>query len=126
MCIRDRCAANFHSWINSYRSSNGVADLINDGGIAHIPLNWSMSMARNQSLGHNPNYSGQVRSARPQARAVGENVGYSSSGARHVFDQMTASGSHRAAMLSSGYTNAATGCAVDPQGKVWVTVDFWG
>lgn len=85
-----------------------------------------MSMARNQSLGHNPNYTGQVRSARPQARAVGENVGYSSGGDRAVFDQMAASSSHRSAMLSSGYTHAATGCAVDQQGKVWVTVDFWG
>lgn len=112
--------------MNSYRSANGVAPLTTDGGIAYIPTNWATSMASNQNLAHNPNYIGQIRSARPESRAWGENVGYSSNGARAVFDNMVASGSHRAAMLNGGYSRAATGCAVDGQGKVWVSVDFWG
>ncbi len=120
------CAANFGTWMNSYRNSNGVAPLTVDGGIAHIPLDWSMSMARNQNLAHNPNYVGQVGAARPQAGAVGENVGYNSRGDRAVFDNMVASPGHRGAILNGGYTHVATGCVVDGQGKVWVTVDFWG
>lgn len=112
--------------MNSLRSSEGVAALTTDGGIAHIPLNWSTSMARRKELAHNPDYASQIRAARPQARSFGENVGYSSQGARAVFDGMVASPSHRAAMVNGGYTQAATGCAVDNQGKVWVTVNFWG
>ena len=82
-------------------------------------------MASNQSLGHNPNYASQIRSARPQARTMAENVGYSGS-ARSVFDRMAASSGHRANMVNGAFSHQATGCSVDSQGRVWVSVNLWG
>ena len=63
---------------------------------------------------------------RPEARATAENVGYSYSGARAVFDAFMNSSGHRANILSGAHTHAATGCYRDAEGKIWVTTDFWG
>ncbi|MDZ7674625.1 MAG: CAP domain-containing protein [Acidimicrobiales bacterium] len=108
--------------MNSMRS----APLQSDGAVASIALSWSRSMAERQSLSHNGGHASQIRSVRPQASATAENVGYSSQGASHVFSQFAGSPGHRANMANPAYTHAGVGCAVDGQGKTWVTINFWG
>ena len=120
------CEADFARWMNEARAANGVGPLAVDGAIVHVPLNWSTGMAERGSLSHNPNYASQIYAARPEARAVAENVGYASSGGRTVFDRFMGSSGHRSNILNGTYSHAATGCVVDAGGTTWVTVNFWG
>ena len=112
--------------MNGARADAGVAPLAVDGAIGWVPRDWSNHMAQNQNLAHNPNYSSQIRSSRPEATRTAENVGYASNGARTVFDGFMNSPGHRANILRGEHTHVATGCSIDSRGYVWVSVDFWG
>lgn len=120
------CEANLAQWTNQARAAAGLAPLVGDGGLRSIPLTWSDSMASRQSLSHNPNYGNQVFAARPQAMTAGENVGRGTGSDRMIFDEFMRSASHRAHILGSQFTHAATGCVIDAGGQYWVTVNFWG
>lgn len=120
------CESDTMRWMNEARAANGTSPLTADGAIIGIARSWATRMLGIGNLVHNPDYAPQVFAARPQARAVAENVGRSSGSVRGVFDSFMASTGHRTSILNPSFSHAAAGCSVDALGQHWIVVNFWG
>lgn len=118
------CEQEMFARINGARADAGQAALTYDGGIQHVPLDWSDDMAGRQVLSHNPNYGSQIGAVRA-FRVAGENVGRGYSTGT-IFTAFMNSEGHRRNIVYPDYTHAAVGCVLDGKGQLWVTQNFWG
>lgn len=120
------CESAMLGWMDQTRADHGVARLQPDPQVQHVPVDWSVAMADQGELSHNPDYGDQIFADRPEARTAAENVGRSSVGARAVYDEFLRSDDHRDKILGARFTHVAVGCVRDAQNQLWVTIDFWG
>jgi uncharacterized protein YkwD len=112
-------------WMVDARRHAGVQALVDDPAIDHVAIRWSDRMASAGRLDHNPGYSDEVFTARPEARTAGEVVGRGLE-PRAIFDEFMRSPTHRDAILRQAFTHATVGCVRDAGGQAWVTANFWG
>lgn len=101
--------------INQARRSAGLQPLKEHSGLASVAQKWSQTMASDQNLRHNPNFSNQIPSG---WRVAGENVGYATINpltpyetAKTLFDAWMASQHHRENILEPRYTHVGHGWA---------------
>lgn len=87
--------------VNQARWSNGQAGLIRNSAMDQVAANWAATMAANEDLSHNPNYSSEIPGGWV---AAAENVaqGYPTGASMH--DGWMNSGGHRANILGD-YTD---------------------
>lgn len=107
--------------INDERAGAGLPALRANGAAAGVARSWSEHMAAT-SLAHNPNLGRDLDNAGVAWSTCGENVGHAADVDR-VHALFMGSGSHRANILSSAFTQVGVG-VVDTGGHVWVTLDF--
>jgi uncharacterized protein YkwD len=107
----------FASLINSYRSSNGLAELSRDGSLDSRARSWSEQMAGAGGLSHS-----NIGSLLPPWTAAAENVGMGGS-VSAIFDSLAGSSGHKANMLGD-YTHYGVGVWVDSAGVIWTTHVF--
>lgn len=116
--------AELYHLTNESRAANGRGPLTYDPGLSAIARAWSMSMAGNGVLLHNPNNVAQVdRSVTSAWRVIGENVGYGPTAAILQQAYMNSPG-HRANILDPEYNRVGVGTAFDGSGRLWSTLVF--
>ena len=110
--------------VNAARTAAGVAPLrlsqaVSDG----VSRPWSQTQANRGSIGHNPDFAGQISArATSQWTVVGENVGHGWSVAS-LQQAFMGSPAHRANVLDPRFTYVGLG-VVERGAELWVTENF--
>jgi hypothetical protein len=111
-------AAQFVGRINSERAGSGRPRLEVSSALTAAAARWAATMARRNTLAHNPNLAGEVSGWHYLGENVG--VGYSVSSLESAF---WSSAEHRSNILDSHYTRVGV-AVVDVGGKLWVAEEF--
>jgi Cysteine-rich secretory protein family len=111
-------AASFAANINDERASNHRPRLAISSALTAAAESWAASMARSNTLEHNPRLSSEVSGWQYLGENVG--VGYSASQLESAFWD---SPGHRSNILDLDFTRVGVG-VVDVGGKLWVAEEF--
>jgi hypothetical protein len=111
-------AAQFVAKINSERAADHRPALSTSAALTSAAQGWAASMARRNSLSHNPNLAHEVSGWHYLGENVG--VGYSVSSLESAF---WGSAEHRSNILDAHYTRIGV-AVVDVGGKLWVAEEF--
>lgn len=111
-------AAQFVARINSERAGSGRAGLAVSSALTGAAERWAATMARQNTLAHNPDLAGEVSGWHYLGENVG--VGYSVSSLESAFWN---SAEHRSNILDPHYTRVGV-AVVDVGGKLWVAEEF--
>jgi hypothetical protein len=111
-------AAQFVSKINSERAANGRSVLATSSALSSAAARWAATMAKRNTLSHNPSLASEVSGWHYLGENVG--VGYSVSSLESAFWN---SAEHRSNILDSHYTEVGV-AVVDVGGKLWVAEEF--
>lgn len=108
----------FFARTNTLRVSKGLVALVADSQMDEVARAWSLEMARQDGLSHNPDLKGQIA----DWRYLGENVGVGPTVAS-IQEAFEASPGHYANLVDPRYRNVGIGVA-EARDSVWVTVVF--
>ena len=111
--------SSFVSRINSLRASKGLPSLVVDVRLTDVARAWSASMARRNTLEHNPDLASQAPST---WQKLGENVGYGGS-VSQVQDAFVNSPSHYRNLVDGAFNAVGVG-VVWVGSRLWVTQVF--
>lgn len=111
-------AAQFVSLINNARAAHGTPRLAASSALRSSAASWAASMARSNTLAHNPHLSSSVSGW----KVLGENVGVGDS-VSSLESAFWASAGHRANMLDAEFTQLGV-AVVDVGGRLWVAEEF--
>lgn len=110
---------------NAARATAGRTALREDPAFDNVPRSWSLRMATNRSLSHNPSYVSQIKAKVPSSTAWAENVATGQTPAA-VMQAWMNSTPHRTNILSPAYQRVAIACGRDATGTIWATANFVG
>jgi hypothetical protein len=105
--------------INAIRASRGLGTLAFDGQLAAVAQSWSLQMAADATLAHNPNLASQVSGW----RTMGENVGTGGDDTS-IEAAFEASPHHFENMVDPAFTRIGVAVVQDASGTLWVTEDY--
>lgn len=108
--------------VNGSRHAHGLRPLRLNGHVSHYAWRHSRRMGQRRSVYHSNGVWQQVR--RYGARTWGENVGMAGT-LSQLERAFMASPSHRSNTLASRFHRVGIG-VVQAQGRLWVTLDFFG
>ncbi|MCB0990558.1 MAG: CAP domain-containing protein, partial [Acidimicrobiales bacterium] len=109
--------------LNDVRAEHGLEALQRDQLLDQIALEWTQGMAPQGSLSHRGDLRAQVEQrVTTQWMRIGENVGWGPS-AEWLHQAFFNSPPHRANMLGE-YNRVGIGALLEPDGDLWVTVNF--
>jgi hypothetical protein len=109
----------FFGAANAARSSAGLSGYAYAGDLAAAARAQAERMAASGQLEHNPDLGGSVSNWQGLAENIGVGPDWQS-----IQQALMDSPDHRAAILSSGYTQLGVGTAVDSDGTLWVSEVF--
>jgi hypothetical protein len=111
--------AQFLNLINRERAGAGMRSLVVRPEVVPVARNWTLRMAAEQNLYHNPALADQLPS---DWTRFGENVGYGAT-VDSLHTAFMNSPGHRANVLGD-FNQVGVGVDRDSRGRMWVTVDF--
>lgn len=118
--------------VNQERAEHGLAPLTARGDLAQVAYAWSVQMAHDDVLAHNPTHPDEICCW----QAVAENVAFSDpprlwqpgDGVTRVTEELHQalldSPPHRANLLDPGLAEIGIGIEVTRSGRVWITQNF--
>lgn len=118
--------------VNEVRAEHGLAGVAVHDDLSEVAYAWSVQMARDDVLAHNPSSTQQVCCW----QAVAENVAFAEAPRRwwlgdgaisvteQVHDALLDSPLHRANLLDPDLTEIGIGIEVTRSGRVWITQSF--
>lgn len=110
------------SFINSQRSSHGLAPVGDHSGLASVAARQAQRMASQNRMFHNPNLASEISAVLPNWSRIAENVGVGSS-VSEVNSAFMRSSTHRANILGA-FNLAGTGAAQGSDGRIYVAQVF--
>lgn len=108
--------------INADRCAAGLDPLTPVGGLVDDARAWSATMQSTGRFAHTTTLGADTARHLPDSRGAAENIGRGW-GVDSLHDAFMSSPGHRANALG-GYDGIGVGIAVDPDGRMWVTVRF--
>lgn len=119
--------ADIHEHTNRERSAALVAPVKRDDHLTRIARGWSLQMAADDEMRHNPDIRSRITQAHPgQWRASGENVLQNWCGATgaELVQQWMGSTPHRVNLLNPEHTHLGVGAEVAGSRKLYSTQNF--